>query len=176
MKRKAKNAPKRPGRRAVKVGDWLTRTQIAFRAKVDRATVTKYLDLPGAPEPDDRGRFSYRQTIGWMERNATTSAGSPKMREHREAIARIEAETKAFDLGVKRGEFVERTKIAPAIAAFMAALTADLQAKFERELPAKYEGKTLAERAALNASGVDFVLRRLKNGARPLTGESPAAA
>jgi hypothetical protein len=81
----------------------------------------------------------------------------------------MEAEDMAIDLSVKRGQFVDKKSIEPVIASFMAALTDDLRAKFEGELPQKYEGKTAAERAKLNADGIDYVLGRLKSGARPLT-------
>jgi hypothetical protein len=172
-KAKAKEAPR--GRARVSgVGSRLTRTQIGTKSGIDRGTLTKYLSMQGAPDPDEAGRFDYGAVLRWVQQNSKTAHGSAEIRSLKEQLLRTEAEAKAFDLGVKKGAYVEREKIEPTIAAFMASLTADLQAKFELELPAKYEGKTLAERTELNAAAVDFVLKRLRDGAKPLVRKEAA--
>jgi hypothetical protein len=48
-------------------------------------------------------------------------------------------------------------------------LTADMQLKFEQELPAKYEGLDRVARAKLNSDAIDWVMTRFKFGTAPIT-------
>lgn len=167
-----KPKPKPRGRkRVVSVGDRLTRTQIALRAKIDRETVSKYLAMDGAPKPDGQMRYSYKAALAWIEKNAPRLASSSdEMRKIKESILRMEAEDMAIDLAVKRGRYVDKVTIEPTIAAFMAQLTDDMRTKFEQELPPKYERMTTVERQQSNAAAIDWVLTRIKSGAAPITG------
>lgn len=162
---------KRLGRRhAARVGDRLTRSQIAERARIDRGTVSKYLAMEGAPRPDKQIRYSYRAAMDWIDRQAPRIASnSEEMRKIKESKLRMEAEDMAIDLAVKRGQYVDKATIEPAIATFMAQLTDDLRTKFEQELPPKYEGRKTIERQQLNAAAIDWVLLRIKTGTEPLT-------
>lgn len=163
MKKKAK--VRTVGRKsALKLGDRLNRLQIAKRSGLDRATVTKYLAAEGAPPPDERMCWSFKAAMEWFAQVAPIAGGGSEMKKLREAKLRVEAEEAAFDFGIKRGRYIEREEIGPAIAAFNAQLTADLRAKFEFELPAKYDGKKTVERQALNAAAIDWILKRLKHG------------
>ncbi len=159
---------------ALHLGERLTRSGIAKRGHLDSVTVAKYLEMEGAPQPDERRRYDFKATIAWIEANAPrATANNLEMKSLREAKMRIEAEEAAFDFGIKKGRFIEREKLEPAIAAFCQQLTADMRAKFEFELPDKYEGKNAIERKVLNADGIDWVLKRLKTGAEELANKKP---
>lgn len=158
--------PSRGRRHVVNAGEWLTRSQIALRAGIDRETVSKYLGLAGAPKPDARMRFHYKRAMEWIGKTAPRlSAGNnEEMRALRESLLRMDVEERAIELGVKKGQFIERAKIKPAIDAVMGKLTVDLQDVFERELPGKYKGRTSIECVELNAAAVDRVLKRMREG------------
>lgn len=159
--------------RASGVGDWLPLSQIALRAKIDRETVTKYMRMEGAPAPDDARRYNYRAALAWIEKHAPRVAGnSTELNELRKTQLRIKNEIAEIDLKVKRGQFFDKREIEPAILKFNTQLTADLQAKFEQELPTKYAGKSVAEIQQLNAAAVDWVLTRLKDGQKPIVAEA----
>lgn len=162
----------KPGgrRRVVGVGQWLNRTQIAYRARMNRDTVTKYLAMDGAPKPNAQQCYNYAAVMAFIEKHAPRlSPGNDEGKTIRQAILKMEMEDREIDLKVKRGLYVPKDEIEPVIIGFMKQLTADLRLKFEDELPPKYEGKTTAERQKMNADAIDYVLARVRDGAQPLT-------
>lgn len=156
-------------------GDRLSRDQIAFRAKISRTTVRKYLGMDGAPQPDGGNLFSMKEVLAFIEKNSTRGPDSDEMRGLREAKLRVEAEEAAFDFGVKRGKYIELGKIAPTLSAFFKQHLVDAQAIFEHELPVKYSGKSQVECQQLNAEGIDRLFTRAKAWRDTLT-EAPLAA
>lgn len=159
-------------------GKRLTRSQIALRSGINRETVSQYLARDGAPKPDGDMRYDYDSALAFIKANAPkVGQQSPEMAQMREALLRIQLEKEQIELAVQRGRYVDKTKIVPAIAGFNTQLTDDLRMKFESELPPKYEGKNRVERQQMNADAIDWVLRRLKAGQRPLTSgvEMPTA-
>ncbi len=173
-KRDAARGESRGKRTFVGIGEWLTKSQIALKGHLDSVTVAKYLDLDGAPKPNEKRQFHFKTVMEWIQANSNRVAGanSVEMRKLKEAVLRIDAEERAFDFGVKRGQYVAMTEIEPAIAAFCSQLTADLRQKFEFELPDKYEGKGAVDRKVMNAEGIDWVLKRLKAGTGALVSKS----
>lgn len=163
MARTENDAPKGRAPRT-EIGDRLTRSAIALRAHIDPGTIKKYLEMEGAPKPDENRKYSMKDTLAWIERNAPRIANNEEMRTLKESLLRMEVEDRALELGKKKGQLIERAKIRPAIEAVMSKLTPDLQDVFERELPPKYKGRSTIECAELNAHGLDRVLRRMKEG------------
>ncbi len=157
-------------RRNAGKGEWLTRSQIALRAGIDREGVSRYLGMEGAPKPNKKMMFHFKTAVEWIKKNAPRLGTSgEEMRSINLTIKRLDAEEKALDLAVKKGEFVEKKTIAPTVAAFMGQLTADLMSEFEQRLAPKYAGKTAIECQQMNAAAIDWVLKRLKAGASPIT-------
>lgn len=165
----AKERAPRGRRRKHQTGDRLNRTQLSERLGFDRKTVSKYLAQDGAPKPDSKMRFSVEEVRKWIEKIAPRiPSNSEEYKNLKLAMLKMDAEEKALDLAERKKELVPKKDIEPTIAAFMSQLTTDLQAKFEHELPPKYEGKTTIEREQLNAAGIDWVLSRLKAGIKPI--------
>lgn len=166
------NAPTPRGRRHAKhVGDRLTRSQIALRSGIDRETVAKYLAMKGAPEPDQKMRFSYKEALEWIDKSAPRAgagANNEETKKLKNALLRAQVAMAEIELANLSGGSVSREKIVPAVAAFCTQLTQDMQLKFENELPPRYSGRTTIECQEMNAAAVDWVLRRLKEGAQPL--------
>ncbi len=141
----------------------MTRTQIAVQAGLDRQTVTRYLGMEGAPKPDDKQRWSYKEVLPWIQSQAPRLGGkSDEMIKIREARARLDLEEAEHDMKVKRGQYIDKSRIAGVFAVAFGSLTIKLQEVFERELPARLEGRTLIERTELMAAGIDRVLGALK--------------
>lgn len=164
---RAKRAARQPA--AAGKGERLARTEIALRAGIDRETVTKYLRMPGAPAADHGGRYSYRDALAWIEKKAPRAmGGGENLGKLREQGLKLKNELASLDLAIRRSEFVEKRRIQPAVLAFCKQLTDDLRAKFEYELPGKYDGRSVAEKRQLNAEAIDWVLTRLKAGAAPI--------
>lgn len=147
----------------------MTRSEIARRSKLDRETIRKYLATEGAPRPNKRQLYNYKAVLAWVEaQSPKLSANSDEMKRIKESLLRMEEEDARIDLNVKRGLYVEKEKILPAIQAFCAQLTVDLRAKFEQELPPKCIGRTAIDVQRMNAEAIDWVLTRLKGGAKPI--------
>ncbi len=166
-------------RKAKPAGKRMTRTQISAFMPIDFRTLGRNLALPDAPRPDEHMRWDYEDVRAWCLKVKTdgrhAAPTATKGSELREKLLEAELEAKAFDLGVKRGQFIERTQIKPAVTAFNTQLTDDLRAKFEFELPSKYAGKNLIECQQLNVAAIDYVLRRLKEGQAPVLPKEGAA-
>lgn len=172
---KAKRKPLASSVRGRKVtpasGEWLSRSQLALRGKIDRGTLARYLAMKGAPRPNDKMRFPFTRVMEFVRRvapHAGTEAGG-ESRKLRERLLQIEVEEREHDLAVKRGRTVDKARIDPVLASMFGQLTEDLRSKFERELPMKCPGKTPVEIMQMNAVAIDWVLTRLKNGAEPIT-------
>lgn len=160
-------------RRVVSAGDRLSRSQIALRSNIDRETVTKYLALKGAPKPDDKMRFDYQEALAWIDKNAPRAgAGGDEQKKLRTELLRVQLELAQIQLATEKGESMRKADFGPTISAFMSDLTKNLVDIFEKELPSKLHGLSTVEIAALNAAGIDRVLKRLKAGAAPLVGEA----
>lgn len=171
---KKKKAPAKPRgrRRVVGVGEWLPKTQIAYRAKMNREIVAKYLAMEGAPKPNEQQCYRYADVMAFIGKHAPRlSPGNDEGKTTRQAILKLQLEDMEIDLKVKRGLYIAKDEIEPAITEFMTALTEDLRAKFEFELPGKYEGMTTAERQRANIDAIDYVLRRVKEGSKPIRNE-----
>lgn len=153
-------------------GDRLTRTGVAARLKLDRGTLSGYLNMEGAPKPDAHGLFSVEEVRAWHEANATRTPNNSAMRELKETIMRMEAEERGIELGIKKGLYIAKSKILPAVSEFNRQLTEDLVNKFEMELPGKYPGKKTVEIAKMNADAIVWVLTRLKHGQRAVVPEA----
>jgi hypothetical protein len=153
-------------RRVVNVGEWLTRSQIALRSGIDRETVSKYLGMADAPKPDKKMRFHYKQAMEWIGKTAprVASGNNEEMRTLREALLRMDVEARALELGVTKGQFIERAKIRPGIENVMGRLTVDLQSVLEEETPPKLVGKNVTEIRQIIAAALDRVLKRVKEG------------
>ena len=72
--------------------------------------------------------------------------------------------------------FSGATGIEPAISGMMQGLTADMRAKLEFELPDKYAGCGAIQCKEMNAAAIDWILRRLKDGAAAVTSPQPTRA
>lgn len=156
-------------RKKPRAGGRLNITRLAEAIKVDRKTVSKWLAEPGAPKPDQHKRFDVAAADAWIKAQSPKIGASEEVKRLREWILKMEAEDMDLTLRQRRGELVKKSEIEPAITSFTSALVEHMRAKFEFELPGKYEGKTTEERAALNAQAIDFVLTQLKAGTAPLT-------
>ncbi len=165
------SAEKKTGRRrVVNAGEWLTRSQIAIRAVIDREIVSKYLGMEGAPKPDNKMRFNYKQAMEWIGDHAPRAgAGGNEIRKIKEASARIQLERDQLELDELRGRLVDKKEIAPQIGAACAAFVAGLQRIHEGELPPKIAGKSVIEIRELIAAGNDRLIRELNDMLAPLT-------
>ncbi len=155
----------------------ISKAGIAAALQINRNTVGSYLALPDAPRPRRR-KYDLEEVRAFISGKTTKgildNERKGKTLDLRETLLTTRAEEAAFDLGVKRGKYVERELVEPAIVAFNGQLTADLQALFEQELPAKYAGKSQIECQLLNAEAIDRVLKRLRAGQASLVGKGAA--
>lgn len=125
--------------------------------------------MKGAPEPDEKMRFSYKAAIEWIDKNAPRAgAGGDEQKKLRTELLRVQLELAQIELATERGESMRKADFAPTISAFMTELTKNMVDIFEKEIPSKCHGLTTVEIAALNAAGIDRVLKRMKSGAAPL--------
>lgn len=144
----------------------LKKKALAAQLGISRVTLDEYLNrkTPPPPKPDKAGAYSVDDVAHYIEVNGAKAVSTEEMRRLREALLRMDVEERAIQIGIRKGEIIERAKVRPGIEAVMGRLTADLQAKFEQELPSKYGGRTGLQCAELNAAAVDWVLRRMKEG------------
>lgn len=151
-------------------GRRLRKKELAAELGISRVTLDDYLNRPDppAPKPDNNQAYSVEDVAAYIAANSTKAAVSPAMRKMREARERIRLEREEMELAELRGQLIDKSMIAPAIAAVMTQLTTDLVDVFENELPTKYNGLSTVQCAELNASGVDRVLTRFKSGNAPL--------
>lgn len=155
--------------RDIKASGWMTKAELSRRTGVSRQSVAKYLAAAGAPGADDKGKFDPVAAaffLGVCHGRATESEGVTKMRERKlelelSRMERVEA--------MERKEVVWKKTIEPTIAVFMQQLTEDMRNKFEFEGPQRYERLSNPERQQFNAAAVDWIINRVKIGAKPLT-------
>jgi hypothetical protein len=155
--------PARGRRRVVNAGDRLTRSQIALRAQIDRESVTKYLAMEGAPKPDAQMRFSYKAALAWIQsQSPRLGTNSTEMQKMREAKMRLELEELDHDMRVKRGQYIDKSRIAGVFSVVNRSLTSKMREVFEKEIPPRLEGRNHIERASILAEAVDRVLNAVK--------------
>jgi hypothetical protein len=170
-----KVATKRParGKKAAKANGavhgkaWrLRKKPLAAELSISRVTLDEYLNrpTPPPPKPDKRGTYSVEEVATYIATNGIKAVSTEEMRRLRESLLRMDVEERAIELGVKKGQFIERAKIRPAIENVMGRLTVDLQGIMEDELPPKLVGKNVNEIRQIVASALDRVLTRMKDG------------
>ena len=142
----------------------VSKSELARTLNLARATVLKYLAMPGAPRPGKHRRYDRHEVAKWIAANGSANVEGSEMRGLRALKLRLETEALEHEMKAKRGETITKAEIAPAIAAFNTELTVNLRQKFEIELPQKYRGKKQVECQQINAEAVDFILKRLKDG------------
>ena len=151
----AQEAASQPGRR-------LNKKMLAEELGISRPTLDEYLNRATAPQPDAMGTFSVEETAAYISRHGVRAISSEEMKRIRMTLLRIQAKEAELDLAVKQGELVAIRELEPDFALMCNQLVADLRAKFEFELPARYVGKNAVECEQMNADGIDYVLTRLK--------------
>jgi hypothetical protein len=155
--------PSRGRKRTAHIGDRLTRAQIALRCGHDREIVTKYLAMEGAPKPDEKMRFSYKEALAWIQaQSPRLGANAVEIQKMREAKMRLELESLEHDMRVKRGQYIDKSRIAAVFTVVNQSLTAKMRDVFEKEIPPRLEGRTQTERTTILAEGIDRVLKSLK--------------
>lgn len=153
----------------------LNKTHLARALDVDRKTITGYLARKGAPKPDKRGLFEVEECRVWaakcaaMAEHGNTQVRGTRVHELKERKLALEVEEEERKAAIRAGQLVNVAEIEPALLAMFSQLKEDLVQKFEQELPSRYRGRSLAECQQMNAEGVDWVLRRLKDGAQKIT-------
>jgi hypothetical protein len=148
---------------------------LARLVQCDRKTIRNHLARDGAPARAPDGTYERNSTVRFLRGVINKGGSAPSLLEDlRAKRLQLEIEKVTFDLSVQRGEYYRRTVAAPVFAAMTAGLVADLQQKFEMELPARCVGKGQVEIAQLNAAAVDFIIARFIAGQKPLTADQPA--
>jgi hypothetical protein len=152
----AGNSPARDG--------WASKLKLAGALGIGRGTVYKYLNLQGAPAPDDLGRFEIKAVSAWITSQGSGNVEGSAIRQMKEEKLRMELDDMKREAALKAGRLVDVKQIEPTIKAMFTELTAQLRQEFEQVLPGKYKGKTLGECQVLNAAAVDKVLLALARG------------
>lgn len=143
--------------------------QLALMLKISRPTLDVYLTMPGSPIPDKRRTYEIAAVESFIAANAKTSATNDAGKTYRTEKTKMEAENLKFDLDVKRGEYFQRSVAIPVFANMTSELVANLRQKYELELPSRCVGKSLVEITQINIEAIDWIIKRFKAGARPLT-------
>lgn len=119
--------------------------------------------MDGAPKPDDKMRYSYKAALAWIhEQSPRIGANSTEVQKMREAKLRLELEEMEHDMRVKRGQYIEKSRIAGVFTIVNSSLTAKMREVLEKEIPPKMEGRTHVERTQILADAVDRILKSLK--------------
>lgn len=144
-----------------------------------RPTLDKYLNLPDAPKPDADGGYDVMQVVDYIRKKSKQALDSDETVDWRAKKLELECARLIVDvdarehaLAIERGEYISKTEASNILAPLMTELVTMLRQKFEMELPSQYTGKTLIEREQLNASAVDFIIERMKNGTERLREDS----
>ncbi len=133
----------------------LNKSAIARRLKTSRTTIQKYLDRADAPRPVKPGLYDLEAVAKFIGATSTHVLAGDEFRELRTRLLRASCESAELELKIRKGEFVRLASIWPQIERMIPALSADLYAKFESELPNRYAGKGVVEISLLNRDALD---------------------
>ena len=166
VKAPARKRPAKP--RYVVPSDRARKADLVRMLNCDRKTLVKYLKMVGAPVPDFHRTYEIQAVRSWVENHAT-SAPRGTLTELKIEQAKIELEESRDKLARSRGEYISKEEAAQTIIPLMGELGALLRQKFVLELPSKYKGRDVIECSQMNEGALDEVIKRFKQGARPIT-------
>src|SRR5262245_44187268 len=104
----------------------VSKMELAQRAGVSRAFVTRHLAADGAPHADKAGRYDPIRAAFFLGQMHARGAEPPTMLRLRQRRAEVELERLEVEAKMEHGELVRKSLIEPTIAAVMANLTRDL--------------------------------------------------
>ena len=144
-----------------------------------RPTLDKYLNMEGAPKPDDKGRFEVVAVLDWVRTHGNKALDSQGVMDWRAKKLELECERLMVDvemrqhaLSVEKGEHISKEEASNIIVPLMLELSSLLRQKFEVELPTQYRGKSAVESGEMNAKAIDEIVARIKSGTKKLRVEA----
>lgn len=155
----------------------LKKLPLADALGINRKTLTRYLNSPGAPLPDEEGTWSVEAARIFCARKSdealagNTAVSETEISKLRSQKIRMEIEHSRWEFEKARGEYIHRSEIAATLWALMAEENEMYRQAFEHELPFKYKGKSSVECQQMNIEALDRIARRVRDGCLPLTGK-----
>lgn len=163
MKR-ANEKRRRPNRTRRAEPDRLRKIDLARQLGISRVSVDKYLNRDGAPSPDKHFRYSVEEVAAFIAKQKNEDSKVKGAAHWSAELSRLKCEQLAEQIARERGDFIEKNEAKKVIVPLMTELGEMMQARFVRELPARYKGRDAAECAAMNQKACDDVAERFRRG------------
>lgn len=150
---------------------WLGKTALARALKVSRPTLDGYLNRrePPPPAPNSSRQYDRDAVSAYIAAVRQAEGETKTLSQLRAEKLRMDMEAAREEQARTRGQYVHIDEARKTIEALMVELGGLLRQKFEYELPARYVGKDAVECAALNATAVDTIVLRFRQGMGKLT-------
>lgn len=152
-------------------GPRLRKISLAEKLGITRPTLDKYLEMEGAPQPDEDKSYDVDAVAKFIEDRAPNTMGKDVsyLNDLKAQKLVLECEKLRDQIARDQGDFISKKEAAATIIPLMAELDALMKQKYELELPSRYQGKDQVECAAMNAEARDAINRRFRQGVAKIT-------